>query len=746
MKFKDVAISDASTEAKVAALAVLLDKELLKLAETVLKVEKIEGPKGEQGLQGPKGEQGDRGFDGTNGKDGTNGADGRDGEDGKQGVGVQDAHIDFDGSLIITLTDGREINAGEVVPMDVAEKIKIIGNGGGTSQSVLDAIAALQATIATYGTMATQNANNVAITGGTINGTTVGATTAAAGTFTTLNANGLTTLKNTSGTNIAVLDDGVTSDRYSFLRDTGGGAFLRFNSGVAGLRSAGATGISFQTNNGTTQAIVAHTASAVNYVQVTGAATATRPAISAQGSDANVGLTYNAKGSANHFFQTGGLNSFSITNAASQVNWLQASPSATGIGLQFSAQGSDTNISQVFQSKGTGAIDLAAGSSGVNISNGGTVTAITATNSANVTGYTNIPTITIPAPTTAGGVQAVIVVATMTVAGGSPTIVGGGTGYTVGDVLTVTGGTFSTQTTMTVTTVSAGVITGLNYTIYGVYSVLPSNPVSVTGGTGSGATFTVFYRPNTYTISNAGSGYVEQPSLTFSAPSGGPTQTAYATVGSGTVVRSLGTNLDFVTPVGFSQLRVSDSGSTTNDYVQISGGASPYIASGGASSNSSFYVSSRGTGSVVFRTNGVNQTQLLVSHTASAVNYVQVTGAATGSAPSMTAQGSDTSVNLRFQSKSTGSFFFTTGSGTQFIITHSAGTIANQATVTGSTTGNSPSFGVFGTDTNIDLTLTPKGTGNVRFGTFTSNADTAITGYITIKDSSGTVRKLAVIA
>jgi hypothetical protein len=39
------------------------------------------------------------------------------------------------------------------------------------------------------GTMSTQNATSVAITGGSINGTTVGATTAAAGTFTDLTVN-----------------------------------------------------------------------------------------------------------------------------------------------------------------------------------------------------------------------------------------------------------------------------------------------------------------------------------------------------------------------------------------------------------------------------------------------------------------------------------------------------------------------------------------------------------------------------
>jgi len=102
---------------------------------------------GKDGLQGPKGEKGDRGFDGVNGKDGRDGKDGKDGVDGSDGLGVANAHIDFDGALVITLTNGHEINAGEVVPFDVAEKIKVIGNGGGTSQYVLDAIADLQTQI-----------------------------------------------------------------------------------------------------------------------------------------------------------------------------------------------------------------------------------------------------------------------------------------------------------------------------------------------------------------------------------------------------------------------------------------------------------------------------------------------------------------------------------------------------------------------------------------------------------------------
>jgi len=51
-----------------------------------------------------------------------------------------------------------------------------------------------------------------------------------------------------------------------------------------------------------------------------------------------------------------------------------------------------------------------------------------------------------------------------------------------------------------------------------------------------------------------------------------------------------------------------------------------------------------------------------------------------------------------------------------------------------------------GTDTNIDFSIEPKGAGLLRYGTFTSNADAPITGYVTIKDSGGTTRKLATIA
>jgi hypothetical protein len=85
-----------------------------------------DGRDGSNGSDGRDGKDGRNGKDGLNGKQGPQGAPGRDGIDGADGVSVRDAKIDFDGSLIIALSTGQEINVGEVVSPDMAEKIQVI--------------------------------------------------------------------------------------------------------------------------------------------------------------------------------------------------------------------------------------------------------------------------------------------------------------------------------------------------------------------------------------------------------------------------------------------------------------------------------------------------------------------------------------------------------------------------------------------------------------------------------------------
>jgi hypothetical protein len=71
----------------------------------------------------------------------------------------------------------------------------------------------------------------------------------------------------------------------------------------------------------------------------------------------------------------------------------------------------------------------------------------------------------------------------------------GGTGYTIGNVLTVQGGTPTTATQLTVTQVSSGRITAVSISTAGSYGygLTPNNPATVTGGAGTGATFVLGY-------------------------------------------------------------------------------------------------------------------------------------------------------------------------------------------------------------------------------------------------------------
>jgi hypothetical protein len=606
-------------------------------------------------------------------------------------------------------------------------------------------------TLTGVGTVAEQNANAVAITGGAIDATTVGTTTPAAGTFTTLTATGQTSLGGAAGSeSLRVLTSAsaggfiqaqTTSSTQAVLQIAGSA-----NDYNLAFSAKGTGNLRFLTNAATLEQMrVSPTASAVNYVQVTGNITNNAPSVISAGSDAAVGLALSSKstGTVSIFSNSANSNSrhLDVTHTGSVVNRFQLTGAITGNGVTLGVNGSDTNISQVFQSKGTGAIDLAAGSSGVNISNGGTVTAITRT--AGGSGYTTAITATLSAPTTAGGVQA-----TANAYAGSITaaVTSGGTGYTLNDVITVVGGTGIQAQAYTVSAVSGGVITAVTVQSFGQYTALPTNPVSVTGGTGSGATFTLSnWSMTSIAVNNAGSGYVEQPTVTFSG-GGGSGAAAYAVVGTNLPVKGLGNSIDFYVPEGIG-FRVSGASSSGGAYwMSFAGSTTPIMRAVGSTSG---IVETGSAVPIQFRTNGATSgvEQFRIAHTASAVNYVQVTGAATGGFPTVSAQGSDATVSMWMTTKGTGAMRFLSGNSayTQLRIDGTVSAV-NSLNVLGSVAGSAPVLGVQGSDTNIDLTLTPKGTGNVRFGTYTANMALTVQGYVEIKDSGGTVRRLAVIA
>ena len=114
------------------------------------------GDQGEQGIQGVQGEKGDAGADGAsgqngtngingkngvNGQDGQNGQDGKDGQDGTAGRGIDNAMIDNDGYLILTMTDGTTINVGLV--RDTSAVANKEANDSATAKSLATAAVGL---------------------------------------------------------------------------------------------------------------------------------------------------------------------------------------------------------------------------------------------------------------------------------------------------------------------------------------------------------------------------------------------------------------------------------------------------------------------------------------------------------------------------------------------------------------------------------------------------------------------------
>ena len=120
-------------------LTALYDKLLSKIQA----VEAIRGEKGDKGdpgptgEKGPKGDKGDTGV-GKDGKDGVAGKDGADGSDGEDGVGVQDATVDFDGHLVLTLTNGEEVDAGSVKDINEAQAPNVYNISMGSMASRAD--------------------------------------------------------------------------------------------------------------------------------------------------------------------------------------------------------------------------------------------------------------------------------------------------------------------------------------------------------------------------------------------------------------------------------------------------------------------------------------------------------------------------------------------------------------------------------------------------------------------------------
>jgi hypothetical protein len=194
---------------------------------------------------------------------------------------------------------------------------------------------------------------------------------------------------------------------------------------------------------------------------------------------------------------------------------------------------------------------------------------------------------------------------------------------------------------------------------------------------------------------------------------------------------------------GAESLRVTPVASAVN-FLQVNGaatGGNVIIRFTGSDTNVNGLYAARGAGQHRFFTNDNNNEQFRVSHTASAVNYLQVTGSSS-EFPVLSSQGSSTNISPVITSKGSGAVILQTGGVTQVNVAHTASGV-NFVQLKGAITGSPINISAQGSDTNIDLSLTPKGTGLLTFGTYTAGI-LAQAGYITIKDAAGNTRNLLV--
>lgn len=159
-----------------------------------------------------------------------------------------------------------------------------------------------------------------------------------------------------------------TASAVNYLSVTGGTAGNRVtaladgsdtNIGLA-LGSKGTGNVDILGSGGTVQSRFTSTALAVNYLQFAAGTTGNRVSMIANGSDTNVNLALSSRGTGTIDLMTGSLARVGIrlVDTASSVNWFEVVPSATGSRVNIKANGSDTNVPIGLSSKGTGVLDL----------------------------------------------------------------------------------------------------------------------------------------------------------------------------------------------------------------------------------------------------------------------------------------------------------------------------------------------------------------------------------------------------
>lgn len=163
------------------------------------------------------------------------------------------------------------------------------------------------------------------------------------------------------------------------------------------------------------------------------------------------------------------------------------------------------------------------------------------------------------------------------------------------------------------------------------------------------------------------------------------------------------------------------------NYLILSGaatGGAPYVLVAGTDTNIPVIISSKGNSPISFKTNGNATEQVRIDHFGSATDYMTLSGG-TGEVI-LSCEGSNAIINIEYTTKGAGSHVFASGNGDIFSVDDPGGTVENGLAILGGVTGTAPQFYAFG-ETNVALEFYSKGNESIRFYTDYGDEQLAIT-------------------
>jgi hypothetical protein len=212
------------------------------------------------------------------------------------------------------------------------------------------------------------------------------------------------------------------------------------------------------------------------------------------------------------------------------------------------------------------------------------------------------------------------------------------------------------------------------------------------------------------------SGFASDIPITFTTKGISPVTLATAY---GDHLKTGRTNGDTNPIVNYWQL----SGSRTNEGVMM------YAL--GSDTNISAYYYAKGTGGHIFNTNGTNVAQFSVAHTASAVNYLQATGAPTFNSPSLSARGTNSDISILLAPKGIGTVVVAGNGGIQLNGSTSGWVGFQSPAIAGAITYTLPS----GDGTNGQV-LSTNGSATLSWATAATNTGPAFSAYLATSGGS----------